>query len=125
TARGHLALSRLVGYVPQQTFLIDGTIKENIAFGIPESQIDMTLLKRAIAVSQLEKLIGELPQGLETEVGENGMKLSGGQRQRLGIARALYYDPDVLIMDEATNALDSATEKEFNEALQNLMQEKT
>lgn len=121
----HAALSRLVGYVPQQTFLIDGTIKDNIAFGIADDKIDFSLVDRAIRVAQLHKLIDELPDGVNSSIGEHGVKLSGGQRQRLGIARALYHDPEILIMDEATNALDSATEKEFNEALQNLMKEKT
>lgn len=121
----NMTLANLVGYVPQQTFLIDGTIKENIAFGIKEDKIDAIALNKAVKVAQLENFINELNSGLDTQIGENGVKLSGGQRQRIGIARALYKDPDILVMDEATNSLDSATEKEFNESLINLMKEKT
>jgi len=121
----NLALANLVGYVPQQTFLIDGTIKENIAFGVAKDEMDMDAVFKAIKVAQLEKFIGNLSDGLDTEIGENGVKLSGGQRQRIGIARALYRDPDILVMDEATNSLDSATEKDFNQSLIGLMKEKT
>ncbi|WP_423062537.1 ABC transporter ATP-binding protein [Candidiatus Paracoxiella cheracis] len=121
----NLALANLVGYVPQQTFLFDGTIKENIAFGIPEDKVNSDAINRAIKVAQLKSFVNGLPDGLDTQIGENGVKLSGGQRQRIGIARALYRDPDILVMDEATNSLDSATEKEFNESLVSLMKEKT
>lgn len=125
TKSENLALSNLISYVSQQTFLIDGTIRENIAFGVSDEQMNISALTKAIKVAQLESFIEKLPQKLDTEIGENGVKLSGGQRQRIGIARALYRDPDILIMDEATNSLDSATEKEFNQSLINLMNEKT
>lgn len=125
TQYGYAALTKLVGYVPQQTFLIDGTIRENIAFGVEENKINNDALNKAIGVSQLQTLISELPEGLDTIIGEKGIRLSGGQRQRIGIARALYPDPEILVMDEATNALDAATEREFTESLLNLMKEKT
>jgi len=120
-----MALSNIIGYVPQQVFLIDGTIKENIAFGVLEEDFNKVDFTRAIQVAQLEELIAQLPEGIDTKIGEKGVKLSGGQRQRIGIARALYRDPEILILDEATNALDSATEKEFNESLMTLMKKKT
>lgn len=121
----NMVLSSLVGYVPQQTFLLDGTLLENIAFGVSQEDIDQSRLLRAVRVSQLQSFIETLPHGLETEIGEKGVKLSGGQRQRLGIARALYRNPMILILDEATNALDANTEKEFNQSLLNLMTEMT
>ena len=115
----------LIGYVPQRTFLLDTTIKENIAFGVDENAFDNNRLEKSIKISQLKELIDQLPNGIDTMIGENGLKLSGGQRQRLGIARALYKDPEILILDEATNALDSITESEFNRSLKALMGHKT
>ena len=125
TKHSHMDLSHLVGYVPQHTHLIEGTLLENVAIGIEENHIDHQTVERAIKIAQLQSLVDEMPDKLNTQIGEKGLKLSGGQRQRVGIARALYHDPDIIVMDEATNALDSATEIEFNEALRSLMGKKT
>ena len=100
-----------IGYVPQAIFLTDDTLRHNIAFGLPEDQIDDEAVKRAIEYAQLGEFVASLPDKMETIVGERGIRLSGGQRQRIGIARALYHDPNVLVLDEATSALDTATEK--------------
>ena len=99
-----------IGYIPQSIYLTDDSLKRNVAFGIPENKIDDVIVMRAIKAAQLEKLVETLPDGLETIVGERGIRLSGGQRQRIGIARALYHDPAVLVLDEATSALDTETE---------------
>ena len=99
-----------IGYVPQSVFLTDDTLRRNIAFGLSEDQIDDNAISLAIRASQLEELVADLPRGLETLVGERGVRLSGGQRQRIGIARALYHDPSILVLDEATSALDVPTE---------------
>ena len=99
-----------IGYVPQSIFLTDDTLRRNVAFGLPNAQIEDAAVLRAIRAAQLEELVRSLPDGLETIVGERGIRLSGGQRQRIGIARALYHDPSVLVLDEATSALDTATE---------------
>jgi ATP-binding cassette subfamily C protein len=114
-----------VGYIPQTIYLADESLRQNIAFGIPEGQIDDEKVMEAIRLSQLESLLRTLPKGLDTILGENGTRLSGGQRQRVGIARALYHNPDVLVMDEATSALDNITEKEISKAIDDLKGERT
>ncbi len=114
-----------IGYVPQSIFLTDDTLRRNVAFGLPADQIDEVAVWRAIHAAQLEQFVNDLPQGLDTVVGERGIRLSGGQRQRIGIARALYHDPPVLVMDEATSSLDIATERGFMEAVCSLQGKKT
>jgi ATP-binding cassette, subfamily B, bacterial PglK len=110
-----------IGYVPQDIFLIDDTIARNVAFGLPEDQIDSEQLREACVTAQLLDFIEiELPDGFDTIVGERGIRLSGGQRQRIGLARALYHRPSLLILDEATSALDVATEAKLLEALRSL-----
>tara|TARA_Y100000996_G_scaffold396496_1_gene362639 strand:+ start:5765 stop:7573 length:1809 start_codon:yes stop_codon:yes gene_type:complete len=114
-----------IGYVQQNIFLIDDSIQKNIAFGIPVDEIDSKKLNNAIKMANLEELIANLPNGLETNVGERGVQLSGGQKQRIGIARALYNDPEILIFDEATSALDGISEKSVMKALDNFASRKT
>lgn len=114
-----------IGYIPQSIYLVDDTIRNNIAFGIPKGQIDDEKIEKAIKEAQLMEFISGLEKGLDTEIGESGVRLSGGQRQRIGIARALYNDPQVLILDEATSALDNETEKAVMEAINRLAGNKT
>jgi ATP-binding cassette, subfamily B, bacterial PglK len=115
----------LIGYIPQSVFLMDDTLARNIAFGIPDSQIDLQKLHNAIELAQLSEPISQLPAGIETFVGENGVRLSGGQRQRIGIARALYHDREILVLDEATSALDNETESLISKALREIGNTKT
>lgn len=114
-----------IGYVPQSIFLIDDTLRRNVAFGLSDKQIDDAAVHRAIQAAQLEDFVANLPDGLETLVGERGIRLSGGQRQRIGIARALYHDPAVLVLDEATSSLDTATEHDVMQAVRALQGIKT
>ncbi|RUT05565.1 ABC transporter ATP-binding protein [Dulcicalothrix desertica PCC 7102] len=115
----------LVAYIPQSIFLIDDTIEKNIAFGVPEHLIDQKRLKNAIEAAQITEFINQLPDGINTVVGERGVRLSGGQRQRVGIARALYNEREILILDEATSALDNETEALVTEAIRALSGSKT
>lgn len=115
-----------IGYVPQAIFLADETITQNIAFGVAPSEIDHAAILRAAKMANIHQFITqELPQGYQTIVGDRGIRLSGGQRQRIGIARALYHDPQILVMDEATNALDNMTESIIMDAMTTLAQTKT
>ena len=104
-------------YVPQNVFLIDDEIKRNIAFGIKEKDIDESKIESAIKDSELTKYVSKLPQGLQTKVGERGVRLSGGQAQRIGLARALYNDPELLVLDETTSSLDKETESKIMETI--------
>lgn len=114
-----------IGYIPQTIYLSDDTIRNNIAFGIDEKQIDEEAIERALKQAQLFEFVDSLTEGLDTLVGDRGVRLSGGQRQRIGIARALYHNPEVLVLDEATSALDTDTEKAVMEAIDNFKGEKT
>ena len=114
-----------IGYIPQNIYLSDDTIRNNIAFGIPEIEIDEDAVESALYKAQLLQFVDTLPDGLDTIVGDRGIRLSGGQRQRIGIARALYHNPEVLILDEATSALDNDTESSVMEAIDSLKGEKT
>ena len=111
------AWQRLIGYVPQNPYLLDDTVRRNIAFGVPDTSIDEHRLARAASLAHLDEVIQQLPQGFDTPLGERGTRLSGGQRQRVAIARALYADPAVLVFDEATAALDNQTEREVTSAI--------
>lgn len=120
-----LAWSKKLAYIPQAIFLADETIRSNIAFGIDEDKIEDDKVWQALKEAQLDEFVRSLPEGLNTMVGERGVRLSGGQRQRIGIARALYGDPEILVLDEATSALDSETEAAVMEAIDRLNGRKT
>ncbi len=119
------AWHRQIGYIPQVIYLSDDTIRNNIAFGIREEEMDEKALAMAAEKAQLAEFIDSLPEGMDTYVGDRGIRLSGGQRQRIGIARALYHNPEVLVLDEATSALDTETETAVMEAVERLRGEKT
>ncbi len=114
-----------VGYVPQSIYLLDDTIRRNIALGIEDHDVDEEALAKAVRLAQLDRFIVRQPEGLDTIVGESGVRISGGERQRIGIARALYHDPAILILDEATSALDNTTERAVIEAVEGMRGERT
>ena len=114
-----------IGYVPQSVYLTDDTIRKNIAFGLREEDIDDAFIKRAVEKASLNQFIDNLSDGIETMVGEKGIRISGGQQQRIGIARALYRDPEILVLDEATSSLDQTTEKKIMDSVQVLKRSKT
>lgn len=116
---------KILGYVPQNVILTDDTLANNIAFGKYENEIDLDRIKASIKSSQLENYVNKLERGLDTMVGENGIRISGGERQRVGIARALYLNPQILVLDEITSSLDLKTENNLIEDLNNLKGQKT
>lgn len=119
------AWQRKVGYIPQNIYILDDTIRRNIAFAMEEHDIEEEKIWKAIDEAQLREFVESLPEGLDTVIGERGARISGGQRQRIGIARALYHDPEVLVLDEATSALDTETETAVMEAIDALNGSKT
>ena len=114
-----------IGYIPQSIFMIDSTIRKNVAFGYADEDIDDEKVWRALKEAQLDEFVRGLPDGLDTSIGERGIRISGGQRQRIGIARALFEDPEVLVLDEATSALDNETEAAIMDSINRLHGKKT
>jgi ABC-type multidrug transport system fused ATPase/permease subunit len=119
------AWQRRVGYIPQSIYLLDDTLRRNVAFGLEDADIDESRIIEVIRLAGLATMVEALPRGLDTVIGERGVRLSGGQRQRVGIARALYRDPDLLVMDEATSAVDNITERDIMQSLDGIPGDKT
>ena len=119
------AFLKNIGYIPQMIFMLDDTIRRNVAFGVHDQDIDEERIWEVLREAQLDEFVKSLPEGLDTGIGERGIRLSGGQRQRIGIARALYYDPEGLILDEATSALDNDTEAAIMDSINRLHGRKT
>jgi len=109
-----------IGYVPQSPYMADDTLKANVALGIPRPEIDEVRVRQCLDLANLTEFVGVLPQGLNTPVGDRGIRMSGGQRQRLAIARAFYQNPQILVLDEATSSLDTVSENEVQQAVANL-----
>lgn len=114
-----------IGYIPQAIYLIDESIRDNIAFGIDADRVDDKRIWEVLEEAQLKEFVESLPEGLDTTIGDRGVRMSGGQRQRLGIARALYHNPEILVFDEATSALDGDTEKAVMDAINSFHGKKT
>ena len=114
-----------IGYIPQSIFMLDDTIRKNVAFGVPDEEVSEERIWEVLKEAQLDTFVKGLPEGLDTGIGERGIRLSGGQRQRIGIARALYDDPEVLVLDEATSALDHDTESAIMDSINSLHGKKT
>ncbi len=114
-----------IGYIPQSIYMLDTTIRKNVAFGVPDEDIDDEKVWHALKEAQLDEHVRNLPDGLDTEIGQHGIRFSGGQRQRIGIARALFEDPEVLVLDEATSALDNETEAAIMDSINRLHGRKT
>jgi ATP-binding cassette, subfamily B, bacterial PglK len=114
-----------LGIVAQMVFLTDDALRRNVALGVPDDKVDDAALREAVKLAQLEPFVADLPEGLDTIVGERGVRVSGGQRQRIAIARALYRKPEILIFDEGTSALDNATEAQMMSAIEQLRGEHT
>lgn len=124
--RGHYhSWLKNIGYIPQTIFMIDASIRKNVAFGYADEDIDDEKVWRALKEAQLDGFVRGLPEGLDTSIGERGIRISGGQRQRIGIARALFEDPEVLVLDEATSALDNETEAAIMDSINRLHGKKT
>lgn len=120
-----LEWAKIISFVPQSVYLVDDTIRNNIAFGVAEKDIDDEKIWEALEQAQLSEFIKGMPEGIDTMIGERGIRFSGGQRQRVAIARALYSNPDILVLDEATSALDNETEEAVMQAIETLQGQKT